>query len=295
MDVMVNVEKSVLMLSSRLHVDINKAYTLALDVLHDVTALVNELEEQDDNLDITKTKLPSVDELFKDDPVSEYVKAIIDVKTGNRSEEAQERVRKAALEVAKAQGTFVEEEDDREYTTEEFIDLLIEEVGVTGSEYAAQFKTGLLSAIDTLEERFGYSEFFVATSKGVSAGTLRVNSARIIITVDGKDFIFQKVQEEVEGPAEGEREDDQESKAKDADNILVDIAKAESTYYAQVDDIMERIETYLASKKVFAKDDLDLIHFYLLQLPSNSDYDVDSLNDRTLVLAWKQEMYKKNK
>jgi hypothetical protein len=85
-----------------------EAYDAALYVLNSVNALIEEIADADENLDPEKTNLPDVDELFAEDPVTDYVQAAIMYAQSEGSADAEQALKEAALKVAESQKELAE-------------------------------------------------------------------------------------------------------------------------------------------------------------------------------------------
>ena len=166
-----------------------ESYAAAFDHLKSLERFLDVLEEYDNNLDLDKTNLPNLDEIFAEDPVTDYVNAAIEYAQSQGSEEAEKKLKETALKVAESQKE-------------------------------KQSKKDLIDHIDSVEE----------------------------------------------------------------------------SYAIAVMENMELIEKELEGKTEFSLADLYLIRYYLKHKPYNSDYDVDRLSDRGLILAYKRiQSHKKNR
>jgi hypothetical protein len=74
----------------------------------------------------------------------------------------------------------------------------------------------------------------------------------------------------------------------DVDEVLNYAASIEQDYLFQSNVVMDMVEELLEGVESFSKKDIELIRFYLKQLPNNSSYDIDALDDSVVALAWNQ-------
>lgn len=253
----------------------------------------------DENLDIEKTKLPNLDELFINNPATEYVNAAILLAQSPNSPEARKSFTEATFKLAAHQGTL-DGAVERPETLSEFIDRVFADINFVDERYAEMFRENLVAAIKTLESRPGYSEFFVTTAEGMKSGKLKVSSTAIDISLDGKDYHFDVP---TELPEEDEAAEEEctypdcscgEVEYTTSEQLIDYIDTLESDYASLVSENLELVENELSGKTEFSQADLYLIRYYLKHLPDNSSYEVDSLSDRGLELAWKKHKYLKN-
>lgn len=149
-----DVEKSLLALNTYLSphkVDVNHAYERAVDLLHNVNILVDKLEEQDENLDLEKTKIPSIDQYFEGNPVTEYVNASFDF-IKEQTLENQDRLVEAANKVKETQLKEDFNDEDVEIIT------LLEYIKLVDTEYAEELRNNL----DMIEEYINGLESYSA-------------------------------------------------------------------------------------------------------------------------------------
>jgi hypothetical protein len=77
----------------------------------------------------------------------------------------------------------------------------------------------------------------------------------------------------------------------EGESLLEVIYAAEANHYDNVNVFMTLIEQGLDNAETFDEEDLELIRYYLKNLPDNSDYDIDMLSPRALELAYKKHKY----
>jgi hypothetical protein len=75
-------------------------YNATVSLAEQAEALVEAIEDADENLDPEKTKIPSIEEFFKGNKTSEYVQALIDHHEGKKT---IQEVRKKAQEIEPTQ------------------------------------------------------------------------------------------------------------------------------------------------------------------------------------------------
>lgn len=196
------------------------------------------LEEQaaEDNMDLEKTKLPDLDGIFGEGPVTDYVKANIDylqAQDTDSAKDAQDRMVAAAKEIEADQNNSyhvtideeaivatpvaAEEPKKKVVLLDEFAEEVSEAIGVLKGyegKYREDFKLNLIDAIHIIEERNGKVKFIVQTEAGNVTGYLSLSGDRVTIEVKDKTFTYdlnQEIEEEeaVDEPAEdvGEEEE----------------------------------------------------------------------------------------
>lgn len=186
------------------------------------------LEEQaaEDNMDLEKTKLPNLDEIFGEGPVTDYVKANIDYLQAEdlaTAREAEERMVAAAKVIEADQSNAYHVTIDEEaikvtpYTSEEpkkakllseFAEEVSEAIGVVKGyegKYREDFNKGLIDAVHIIEERNGRVKFIVQTDSGNTTGHLSLSGDRVTIEVKDMTFTYdfhQEAEEEEENTHE---------------------------------------------------------------------------------------------
>lgn len=274
-------------------------YDKALRLYKSVGQFVEKLELFDENLDLKKSKLKGVDDLFSNHPVTTYVNTVIDYLTG---EVGKEKVEEVARHLEKFQKG--EQEEPKE-TLEELANRIVEDLKLS-KEYGEAFKQGLLSAIDTLKSKPGFSKFTVFTEGENAEGRLDVSGNSVVITIGDKVYEYNE-------PVEEEEELDDEYDLDESDglddirylhlkevyglsdetsNVLLNhVRNFDSDDVKGLNKVLDVIEYVLDLKTEFTPYDLELIRFYLKHLPFRGDDDIDSLSDRALTLAWKRHKY----
>jgi len=96
--------------------DSPEVYDEAKHTLHQAEKLLATLEDLDDNMDVENNKLPDVDYLFEDNPVTDFVDARINFAMGDESEENLNRMKEAAEKISEAYG----EDEAMECTCDEY-------------------------------------------------------------------------------------------------------------------------------------------------------------------------------
>jgi hypothetical protein len=76
--------------------DSSELYDAAINIMTKADIFVGQLEEMDENMDIEKTNIPSLDDLFEGNPVTDYVDARINLAMGDDSEENINAMKSAA-------------------------------------------------------------------------------------------------------------------------------------------------------------------------------------------------------
>lgn len=269
---------------------------LSESIIRGVKEAIEALEEKDPNMDVNTTKIGSVDEYFKGNPVTDLVEAQIEYIQGADSEkdELLKRVSEAAKRVEEHQVNNTPE------TVESFVHNIVGELsfGDYQDEYKEQFEKELLQAVHTIQDTPGIAHFFVNVDGETKTGNLSVSGNQVIVMLDGNEYVHNSETNEpacTGNPVTCTRpycecEEDFE----DGMNLYNYVESLDEEYYEEVQDVMADIEEEIGDKKSFTGHDLNLIRFYLKHLPDNSDNEIDSLSDKAVGLAWKRLMYFKN-
>lgn len=299
-----------------------KVYDYAVHLMHIANRLVNYLEDNDANMEVGA--IGPVDGLFENNPVTDYVNANVDFLQGTISmEEATKRMKEAAEKIAEQQ-----QPKQKVGTVEEFVEHIINDLPFCESEqaYKEQFKVALLSAVKQLQQREGLSRFGVTINGKGEDGGISSTRGSVTIEVCGKEYTFPEVTPEEAAGCSGDPE------TCELDNFCCSAccncgAFPESStmfpvpapdcpegceecslegvelvdYVREFDEdvvlgtleIMNVIEQELENKTQFTPEDIELIRFYLRNLPNNSAYDIEELSDRAAVLAWLQRKARK--
>lgn len=276
-------------------------YNKALNLYKSVGEFIEKLELFDENLDLKKSKLKGVDDLFSNHPVTAYVDTVIDYLTGKVG---REKVQEATRQLVEFQQAETEEKKE---TLEDFVNRFVDDLNIEDKVYASNFKESLLKAIDTLENCPGHSKFLVFVGDTYLQGHLYVDEDRVTIKIEDKQYVFEKPRNEdsCENECEYDPEEvdylddmkylyDTEStrQLEETSNILLDrVRNFDSDDEKEINKLLDVIQYVLDLKTDFTQDDLELIRFYLKHLTFRGDTDIDSLSDRALALAWKQHKY----
>lgn len=81
--------------------------------------------------------------------------------------------------------------------------------------------------------------------------------------------------------------EDKEGDCEDV-GLLAYIEEVDATYVDKVNENLDMIEKYLDGKSEFNDDDVKLIRYYLTHLPQHSFNEVESMEDKTVKLAYRQ-------
>jgi hypothetical protein len=76
--------------------DSSELYDAAIGIMTKADIFVGQLEEMDENMDIEKTNIPSLEDLFEGNPVTDFVDARINLAMGDDSEENINTMKAAA-------------------------------------------------------------------------------------------------------------------------------------------------------------------------------------------------------
>lgn len=209
-------DKEVNQYSDILYQEVNELFTL-------VSKSLVTLEEADENLDLEKTELESVDKHFEGEPITDFIDAKVEYARGNISDEVIDKIKKATMGMVVSQGgtpVYQRVTDDLSYseittgseeintkvssvrtntkgTLEDFVGSIVSRLGFDESEktYADSFGAGLLNAINVLEERPGRSEFYVTVNGESLKGNLSVSSTHVTVEINGICYEFKRGQE----------------------------------------------------------------------------------------------------
>jgi hypothetical protein len=272
--------------------------------LHDATGyLIEALEQNDENMDPARTKLPNLDEVFAGDPVSEYVDAIYDYASGKGTAET---VRAATKKLADQQkwaelSKKDEEEEIYEDSIEGFAKAIMDHNNLTGT-VANDIAAQLVHCFGLLEGQVGPSVGFKAvTPQGAFEGTIYNTNEQHIVVLKGKEYGYARKYDgfcseyPVEPVADQEELFNQLHPEKDTkDMSLSDYVTEFGFGKYDPNELLEVIQGILDRRGHFSKDDYKLIRFYLKQKPFNDPEEINTLSDRALELAWKKHKYARN-
>lgn len=264
--------------------------------LHEkVSNLLDFLEENDENMTIGK--LDSVDEHFEGNPVSDYVGAVTNLLTGDGTlEEAREAL--SRLEVGKQE------------TVEEFSERIVDSLVFTESEegYKNTFQNSLGKAIEAIKSRGGRAQFVVDVNGEFLGGAIynTGNSIEVFINDEEFELVYGDEHKDEEDECTGDYEtcsnpdccmEDYEDEEDDAESDALDrldwlygfVGDIDEEYYNKVNEVMEDIKDALSQVEHYSSKDLDLMRYYLKNLPYNNE-DVESLSDRAIILAFRRHL-----
>jgi hypothetical protein len=300
-----------------------EVYKAARILSERVNSFISFLEDQDENMKIGT--LESVDTYF-DSYVNDLVNSKIDYLQGKISaEEASERMSAAARKMESSIREVAEEvQPIEEITIDSFVHDIAEEMGFSDTEanYKREFEKSLLQAVKLLQERRGTSDFFVTVNGKNLKGSISIEQAMVIIEFEGVKYKFT----ECNGPCKEDDEncvcynddfDEDEEDMCAPDCECADYNKYEPAEVAeyeedfkdtynyvrvlegdateQINTAMDTIEEYLEGVTSFEPEEIELIRFYLRNLPFNSAADVEALDDSAVILVWKQRLYTQGK
>lgn len=254
----------------------------------------------DAEMDRVAEELPSLDEIFEGDPVSDFTQAVLSQI----------------------------DELDGEDSLEDFAKVVAESIPFSADQedYKSKFTGELADAIETVLQRGGYSQFLVAADGKSLEGTINTKRGEVEVSVNGKDFLYDSGSQDDDYDHNDDEEevyectgdirscdcgyDDYTSACEyeqeelfepqiDKSQYLVgelheDISNLDEVYYNQVHANMELIRGVLGDKVPTTPEELDLVRYYLKNQPVPYAKDeVDELSYRALITAW--NFYYKNK
>lgn len=292
-------------------------YDKALELLKIADGLVTYLKDTDKNMEVGA--LEPVDKYFKDHPVTEYVNAILDHLEGKiTKEEAVERAEKAASEINKE-----EKSDVRPEVTTPENELVKEALAfVKDKEIKDEFHNSLLRAVMGMRNKKGAQHFYFDINGSTISGFIESDGEKLTLEINDNKYelrdglVYEGARPEEQGDCTGDPytcqkdeccvenkpafsesshccKDECFPEREDRTSLIDFVREFEEETKFTTFEIMDAIESHLNNKKTFDKDDIELIRFYLKNLPYNSDYDIDELSDKAIVLAWKQHVYRK--
>lgn len=298
------------------NLDSKEVYEAAMYLYESVGMFIESLEDLDENLDPHNNNLPDLDEVFGNHPVTDYVNAVVNVAAGSGK---VEQVQETAKKLADFQNEVYGDKKVGFGSLEDFIEYMLEDLGVESGSYAESFKRELVKAIEILKNRPGYSKFLLSFNNQTLEGTLNVSDEEVHIEIGGKEYRFvaeEAKEEEYNGfcseyPEEDAADDedlhpylgyccpDCECDCEEEEDFeeipLVEyIKEIDETHAEEINENLDMIEQSLDNKAEFGEDDVQLIRYYLSHLPGNSNYDVEALSDKALKLAYRQRQLVRN-
>jgi len=223
-----------------------------------------------------------------------------------------------------------EEEDGVPVATiEDYVGYVIDNLGFNNSEedYKEKFKGELKKAVETVREGVGIAHFFVIIDGETKQGSIAFEGDTVVIEVDGTEYQFTEPDDlpRYLGIYDEEDDDDDEEPScgcndysdcycedldeEEESGILTiwedgELIFSGSDLHNKVEDfdetvtheninLMEEIEKELRNKNSYTDSEIELMRFYLKKLPFNSEYDIEELSDRAVVLGFKKHLYTK--
>lgn len=261
-------------------------YEAAQELLAFTKDFLDEIELGDDNLDLDKTLIGSVDAFFKGHPVTEYVDARIEQALGDNSEATKKRIEKAAEMIGEEQSErFVQGCSSLGHDPETC------ECEVSGEEG---------DVLDHMFDGHCYETFLdKIKSMGYTLDTVPVTGKFLAGIAANKDYckICACPKEDEVGPAvtvntsgltiEGDGVKLEITPKRDYSlHEYVTHVSNMTTY--EINTALDAIEQAYLDEKEFSEEDIEVLRFYLSNLPANSKHEIDELSDKAVVLAFKR-------
>lgn len=268
-------------------------YDSALALVTATKELMVLLDLSDENMDLEKTNLVSLDEILDENPLTRFVKAkIAAVQAGEDDEEAMKKLEEAAEAAAEYQKG---PQPAKPETYDEFITRVVEEMEVVEEGgYADMFRKSLKSAIDHLQTTRDYGQFMVNTTSGNMLGSVTLSNDTVIIKLKDttwKHTFFDETEEEEDAEEDVCTGDPSTCYCGREENIYETVEAASLAAAGIIMSTMSEIEEHLTGKTEYTEQDIELVRYYMKNLPSNSDFDIDKLEDQELVMAWHRIAY----
>ncbi len=155
---------------------------------------------QDEDMSEVAEKIPSIDSLFKDDPVSEFTEAVIShlqQEEANKDDGSEEDVK---------------EEPAKPLTSEDFAKSVVAdlEFGESQEEYKGNFTKELAMAVESLQRRSGMAKFIVTVDGETLQGSMSSSGRAITVDIQGKEYVFDNREEERYNDYDEDYDDEEE-------------------------------------------------------------------------------------
>ncbi|UPI12556.1 hypothetical protein [Bacillus phage SBSphiJ4] len=85
----------------------------------------------------------------------------------------------------------------------------------------------------------------------------------------------------------------EEQEAPTGEDLLMRVRSVDELFTYEINDLLIAIENDLGAKQDYSLSDLDLIRFYLGNLPSNSKFDIEEMSDAEVAREWSRIMSNK--